>query len=76
MRIRCNQVNAASQRLKFSRQAGWYLGFRLGPFSFFLSTGTSARLSQFAQPDWDPPWITREQSCSHRRCLPAANHLL
>jgi hypothetical protein len=29
------------------------LGFRLRPFGFFLSTGTSARLSQLAQPDWN-----------------------
>src|SRR6266478_6404025 len=41
------------QHLNFSRQAGSDLGFRLRPFSFFLSTGTSARLSQLAQPDWN-----------------------
>ena len=29
------------------------LGFRLRPFSFFLWSVTSARLSQLAQPDWD-----------------------
>ena len=44
-------INAASQHLNFSRQAGSDLGFRLRPF--FLSTGTSARLSQLAQPDWN-----------------------
>jgi hypothetical protein len=46
-------VCAALQHLNFSRQAGSDLGFRLRPFSFFLSTGTSARLSQLAQPDWN-----------------------
>ena len=46
-------INAASQRLNFSRQAGSDLGFRLRPFGFFLWSVTSARLSQLAQPDWD-----------------------
>jgi hypothetical protein len=46
-------VNALSQHLNFPRQAGSDLGFRLRPFGFFLSTGTSARLSQLAQPDWN-----------------------
>ncbi len=46
-------VNALSQHLNFPRQVGSDLGFRLRPFGFFLSTGTSARLSQLAQPDWD-----------------------
>jgi hypothetical protein len=47
-------INAASQRLNFSRQAGSDLGFRLRLFSLFLWSVTSARLSQLAQPDWDP----------------------
>ena len=46
-------ISAASQHLNFSRQAGSDLGFRLRPFGFFLSAGTSARLSQLAQPDWN-----------------------
>jgi hypothetical protein len=46
-------LSAASQHLNFSRQAGLDLGFRRRPFGFFLSTGTSARLSQLAQPDWN-----------------------
>ena len=46
-------ISAASQHLNFSRQAGSDLGSRLRPFGFFLSTGTSARLSQLAQPDWN-----------------------
>src|ERR1700680_2802556 len=46
-------ISAASQHFNFSRQAGSDLGFRLRPFGFFLSTGTSARLSQLAQPDWN-----------------------
>jgi hypothetical protein len=46
-------ISAASQHLNFSRQAGSDLGFRLRPFGFFLSTGTSARLSQLAHPDWN-----------------------
>ncbi len=46
-------LNAATQHHNFSRQAGSDLGFRLRPFGFFLSTGTSARLSQLAQPDWN-----------------------
>src|SRR5260370_36471644 len=46
-------VKALSQHLNFPRQAGSDLGFRLRPFGFFLSTGTSARLSQLAQPDWN-----------------------
>jgi hypothetical protein len=36
-------VKALSQHLNFPRQAGSDLGFRLRPFGFFLSTGTSAR---------------------------------
>ena len=52
-RFRHAPVSAASQHLNFSRQAGSDPGFRLRPFSFFLSTGTSARLSQLAQPDWN-----------------------
>ena len=36
-------ISAASQHLNFSRQAGSDLGFRLRPFGFFLSTGTSTR---------------------------------
>jgi hypothetical protein len=46
-------ISAASQHLNFSRQAGSDLGFRLRPFRFFLSTGTSTRLSQLAQPGWN-----------------------
>jgi len=46
-------ISAASQDLNFSRQAGPDLGFRLRLFGFFLATGTSARLSQLAQPDWN-----------------------
>ena len=46
-------INAAPQHPNFSRQAGFDLGFRLSPFSFFLWSVTSARLSQLAQPDWD-----------------------
>jgi hypothetical protein len=48
-----SQSKAASQHLNFSRQGGSDLGFRLRLFSFFLSTVTSARLSQLAQPDWN-----------------------
>jgi hypothetical protein len=47
-------LNTASQRLNFSRQAGLYLGFQLRPFRFVPWSGTSPRLSQLAQPDWDP----------------------
>src|SRR5260370_24934486 len=46
-------VKALSQHLNFPRQAGSDLGFRLRPFSLFLSTGAPARLSQLAQPDWN-----------------------
>src|SRR5271166_2584358 len=46
-------ISAASQHLNFSRQAGSDLRFPLRPFGFFLSIGTSARLSQLAQPDWN-----------------------
>ena len=54
-------VNTASQRLNFSRQAGSDLGFQLRPFRFVLWSGTSPRLSQLAQPDWDPLGFWRAQ---------------
>jgi hypothetical protein len=41
-------VSAATQHLNFSCQAGSDLGFRLRLLRFFLSTGTSAQLSQLA----------------------------
>ena len=46
-------VKALPQHLNFPRQAKLDLGFRFRLFGFFLSTGTSARLSQLAQPDWN-----------------------
>jgi hypothetical protein len=46
-------LSAESQHLNFSRQAGSDLRFRPRPVRFFLLNGTSARLLQLAQPDWN-----------------------
>ena len=68
-------INGASQHLNFSRQAGSDLGFRLRPF--FLSTGTSAGLSQLAQPDWNFLAFGRvEQLVDATRTQPVAAAIL
>ena len=68
-------VSAASQQLNFSGQAGSNHGFRLRPF--FLSTGTSARLSQLAQPEWNFLAFGRvEQLVDATRTQPVAAAIL